>query len=210
LQRAIALSPSDSTTELRYATYLSIVGRRDEAVSHMGLALELDPLSFWNVRHMGTVLYWSRRYDESLEYVRKAQEMEPDLPNFTEQWLISDDEMKGLHDEAVMEGLRYFSAAGLKGWHDRLGAAYRSGGRKAFWETFIKFDKSISDAQCIGLEIAPKYVFIGENDKALEELNRSLNERCGTLPMISTDPIYDPLRGDPRFKNLLGQLNLSS
>ena len=77
LQKAIALSPSDSTIELRYATFLSLIGRGDEAVSHMRRALELDPLSFWNVRHMGSILFWTRHYDESLEYLRKAQEMEP-------------------------------------------------------------------------------------------------------------------------------------
>ena len=77
LRRAIELSPSDSTAELRYANFLSFVGRPDEAVSHMRRALELDPLSFFCVRHMGSILYWSRRYDESLQYIRKAEEMEP-------------------------------------------------------------------------------------------------------------------------------------
>ena len=69
-QKAIALSPSDSMIELRYANFLGLMGRRDEAVSHMRRALELDPLSFFNVRHMGSILYLSRRYDESLEYIR--------------------------------------------------------------------------------------------------------------------------------------------
>jgi Tfp pilus assembly protein PilF len=115
LQRAIALSPSDPTTELRYANFLSTVGRPDEAVSHMRRALELDPLSFLCVRHMGSVLYWSRRYDESLEYLRKAEEMEPGLVGFTESWVIDDDEMKGLHDEAVMATLK----CGLSQWRTK-------------------------------------------------------------------------------------------
>jgi TolB-like protein/DNA-binding winged helix-turn-helix (wHTH) protein/Flp pilus assembly protein TadD len=208
LQRAIALSPSDPTTELRYANFLSIVGHPDEAVSHMRRALELEPLSFLCVRHMGSVLYWSRRYDESLEYLRKAEEMEPGLVGFTESWVIDDDEMKGLHDEAVMATLQLFSDLGLKGWQDRLNAAYRSGGRRAFLETSIKFEESLPDSGCSGYATARINVLLGENDKALEGLNRSLNARCNGLPMIRMDPIFDPLRSDPRFKNMLERLNL--
>jgi TolB-like protein/DNA-binding winged helix-turn-helix (wHTH) protein/Flp pilus assembly protein TadD len=207
LRRAIELSPSDSTTELRYATFLSIVGRGDEAVSHMRRALELDPLSFLNVRHMGSVLYWSRRYDESLEYIREAEEMEPDRVWLTVDWEVWDYEMKGMGEQAVMADLRNFPQPDWRRWHDRLQAAYRSGGRKAYWETRIKLLQAIPDSRCLGLDIARIYVMSGENDKALEELNRSLNERCRGLPTI-TEPIFDPLRGDPRFKNMLEILNL--
>src|SRR6202034_1332703 len=114
----------DSTTESRYANFLSIVGRRDEAVSHMRRALALDPLSFFNVRLMGSVLYWSRRYDESLEYIRKAEEMEPELVNVTVDWEVDDYEMKGMPEQAVMADLRNFSLSDGKRWHDRLNAAY--------------------------------------------------------------------------------------
>jgi TolB-like protein/Tfp pilus assembly protein PilF len=209
LQRAIALSPSDSTTESRYANFLSIVGRRDEAVSHMRRALQLDPLSFYNVRHMGSILYWSRRYDESLEYIRKAEEMEPELVNVTVDWEVDDYEMKGKPEQAVMADLRNFSIPDEKKWHDRLDAAYRSGGQKAYWETRIKFLRALPDSQCSAGGLARIYVLAGENDKALENLNRALDEGCFWLSIMKTEPIFDPLRGDPRFKEILKKVNLS-
>jgi tetratricopeptide (TPR) repeat protein len=209
LQRAIALSPSDSTTESRYANFLSIVGRRDEAVSHMRRALQLDPLSFYNVRHMGSILYWSRRYDESLEYIRKAEEMEPELVNVTVDWEVDDYEMKGKPEQAVMADLRNFSLPDGKRWHDRLDAAYRSGGQKAYWETRIKFLRALPDSQCSAGGLARIYVLAGENDKALENLNRALDEGCFWLSIMKTEPIFDPLRGDPRFKEILKKVNLS-
>ena len=208
LQRAIALSPSDSTTESRYAIFLSIVGRRDEAVSHMRRALELDPLSFFNVRLMGSVFYWSRRYDESLEYIRKAEEMEPELVDVTVDWEVDDYEMKGKPEQAVMADLRNFSLPDGKRLHDRLDAAYRSGGQKAYWETRIKSLRALPDSPCSAAGIARIYVLAGENDKALENLNRALNEGCFWLSMMKTEPILDPLRGDPRFKDMLKKVNL--
>jgi len=52
-------------------------------------------------------------------------------------------------------------------------------------------------------------VLAGENDKALENLNRALNEGCFWLSIMKTEPIFDPLRGDPRFKEILKKVNLS-
>ena len=209
LQRAIALSPSDSTTESRYANFLSIVGRRDEAVSHMRRALQLDPLSFYNVRHMGSILYWSRRYDESLEYIRKAEEMEPELVDVTVDWEVDDYEMKGKPEQAVMADLRNFALPDGKRWHDRLDAAYRSGGQKAYWETRIKSLRALPDSPCSAGGLARIYVLAGENDKALENLNRALDDGCFWLSIMKTEPIFDPLRGDPRFKDILKKVNLS-
>jgi TolB-like protein/DNA-binding winged helix-turn-helix (wHTH) protein len=209
LQRAIALSPSDSTTESRYAIFLSIVGRRDEAVSHMRRALALDPLSFFNVRLMGSVFYWSRRYDESLEYIRKAEEMEPELVVVTVDWEVEDYEKKGMGEQAVMADLRNFPLPDGKRWRDRLDAAYRSGGRKAYWETRVKVFQALPDSPCRGVEIGRIYLLAGENDKALEYLNRSLNEGCFFSSMMRTEPLFDPLRGDPRFKDMLKKVNLS-
>ena len=209
LQRAITLSPSDSTTESRYAIFLSIVERRDEAVRHMRRALELDPLSFLNVRLMGSVLYWSRRYDESLEYIRKAEEMEPELVDVTVDWEVDDYEMKGMPEQAVMADLRNFSLPAGKRLHDRLDAAYRSGGRKAYWETRIKFLRAQPDSQCSAGGLVRIYVLAGENDSALKNLNRLLNEGCFWLSIIKAEPLFDPLRGDPRFKDMLKKVNLS-
>jgi DNA-binding winged helix-turn-helix (wHTH) protein/TolB-like protein len=208
LQRAIAFSPSDSTTESRYAIFLSIVGRRDEAVNHMRRALELDPLSFFNVRLMGSVFYWARRYDDSLEYIRKAEEMEPKLVDVTVDWEVDDYQMEGKPQQAVIADLRNFSLPDEKRFHDRLDAAYRSGGQKAYWETRIKSLRALPDSPCSAAGIARIYVLAGEKDKALESLNRAFNEGCFWFSMMKTEPILDPLRGDPRFKDMLKKVNL--
>jgi TolB-like protein/DNA-binding winged helix-turn-helix (wHTH) protein/Tfp pilus assembly protein PilF len=210
LQRAIALAPSDSTIELRYATYLSIVGRHDEAVSHMQRALELDPLSFFTVRNMGTVLYWSRRYDESLKYLRRAQEMEPDLMSSTADWVSDDYEMKGMRDEAVLAALENAPSDDPTHLHDRLEAAYHKGGSTAYWNASIKIWQSeYPHVQCTQFEVANRYARIGERDEAIRNLHQALNERCFQMAALNADPMFDWLHSDPRFKDLQKQMNLS-
>ena len=158
---------------------------------------------------MGSILYWSRRYDESLEYIRKAEEMEPELVAVTVDWEVDDYQMKGMPEQAVMADLRNFSLPDGKRWHDRLNAAYRSGGRKAYWETRIEYLQAQPDSQCSAGGLVRVYVLAGENDGALENLNRLLNQGCFWLSIIKTEPLFDPLRGDPRFKDMLKKVNLS-
>jgi tetratricopeptide (TPR) repeat protein len=208
LQRAIALSPSDSTTELRYATFLSIVGRHDEAVSHMRRALELDPMSFFNVRHMGTVLYWARRYDESLQYLRRAQEMESDLIGFATYWSSQDYEMKGMHDQAVLAELQNAPSFDPMHWHDRLEKAYREGGPQASWKASIRRSQASPHTACSGFEIASFHARIGDKEGTITDLRQALEERCFLVATLNADPLFDGFRSDPRFKDMLKQLNL--
>jgi len=66
LTKGIELSPNDSLAELHYAIYLDAMNRPEEAVTHMRRALVLDPLSFFMTRHLGSVLFFARHYDEAL------------------------------------------------------------------------------------------------------------------------------------------------
>ena len=208
LQRAIALSPGDSMPELRYATYLSIVGRYDEAVSHMRHALEMDPLSFFNVRHMGTVLFWARRYDESLQYLHRAQEMEPSLTNLTAAWVSDDYDMKGMHDESVLAQLQSAPSSGPMHWRDRLEHAYRKGGPAAFWKASIVMRQSFPHGPCSGFDSAQMYAKIGDKEETLKALRQALKEHCFAMSTLKANPLFDAFRSDPRFRDLQRQLNL--
>jgi TolB-like protein/DNA-binding winged helix-turn-helix (wHTH) protein len=218
LQKGVALSPSDSTLELDYATFLALAGRGDEGVSQMRRALELDPLSFLNVRHMGTILYWTRHYDESLDYLRKAHEMEPELKGFTQGWMVKDYEMKGLHDEAVMSDLWFFSPPGASGPAlqelPHLLAAYHRGGPEAYWQEESKFYDSFNQKvhpPCHGISSASPELYAGEKENALENIKRSLDEGCAGVAFtwLRADPIYDAIRGDLRFTEILKRVNLA-
>jgi DNA-binding winged helix-turn-helix (wHTH) protein/tetratricopeptide (TPR) repeat protein len=213
LQRAIALSPGDSTTEWRYATYLSVAGRHDEAVAHMRQALKLDPMTFMNVRQMGSVLYWARRYDEAIEYFHRAEEMEPDRSSYVSSWESSAYEMKGLHDRAVAVDLKLTApepGESQEGpnWHARLESAYRRAGWKAYWEERLRMIQSFPYDECGAFDLAAFNTRIGRNDEAFRWLDRGVNERCFMIPLVATDPSFDGLRGDARYRVLLRQLHL--
>jgi hypothetical protein len=49
---------------------------------------------------------------------------------------------------------------------------------------------------------------LGDKEEALKYLEKGYQERDGGLTYIAVDPLYDPLRSDPRFQNLLRRMNL--
>ena len=66
LENSIRLSPGNPLAEMQSSIYLDAVDRPEDAVTHMRQALRLDPLSFYMNRHLGSVLYLARHYDEAL------------------------------------------------------------------------------------------------------------------------------------------------
>ena len=106
LRKGIELSPSSSDAETWYAVYLTSVGRPAEAVKAMQRAVTLAPLSFWANRLLGSMLYYSRRYDESLAALKRASEIAPDKFGFVEGWNSNNYEVQSRYSEALAADLK--------------------------------------------------------------------------------------------------------
>ena len=53
------------------------------------------------------------------------------------------------------------------------------------------------------------YIGVNENEKALDWLEKALRERSSSIATLKVDPVYDPLREDPRFQELLRRAGLA-
>jgi len=209
LLHSIALSPSYSLAEMKYAVYLDATDHPEEALQHMRRALSLDPLSFFMTRRLGATLYLARDYDGALDQLRRAAEMEPDMRERVDNYMSSAYEQKGMHDEAV----EYDLVALQSRWPSldvaRLGRAYKSRGWTAYWRARTEAILSLGSQYCGSEEIAKDYVRLGDRNKAFAYLNRDVDDRCYGVMMLRTDPVLDPIRGDKRFASLLQRVNLA-
>jgi serine/threonine protein kinase/Tfp pilus assembly protein PilF len=210
-QRAIALNPSSAYAHYFYSVTLRKMGRLEEAIEEGKRALELDPLALNNNAILGATFYMARQYDQAIEQLRKTLELDP---YFAPAYSVLG--MTYLQKSMYKEGMAEFEKALvispgstlLLSW---LGYAYAVTGRKAEAQKVLdQLNESSKQKYVPALYRAGIYAGLGEKDKAFEWLEKSYEDRSigvgfGT---IKVDPIYDPLRSDPRFQDLLRRMNL--
>lgn len=207
-KRSLELDPNLAITYYRYAwVYLSPLGRHDEAVAAMRKAMELEPLSVQQGANFAAVLMYARRFDEALEQAKKTNELDPTHIGGL-AWLAHAYNAKGMYKEslAVSEKAQYL--ASYQG-RAQQGIAYAIGGqRENAMRTVNEWREAEKAGYVIIYWLAATYAQLGEKDAAFAELEKSFQNRDWFLQRLKTDPFMDPLRDDPRYKNMLKRLNL--
>jgi serine/threonine-protein kinase len=154
------------------------------------------------------VNYFSRNYDEALQLVGETLEIADTAPAHGLRGMIL--ETQGRYAEAIEEyraGLRLVPTHSyIKGM---LGHAYAMSGntsaaKKILEDAHLEFDKGgLSD-----LKVAYIYIALGDRELAFKHLKRDLEQRDPELPYINVDPVFDPVRNDPRFTAILRKTGL--
>ncbi len=208
-QRSIALNPSYATAYQRYSLYLMAMGRTNESLVQMTRARELDPLSISMNFSLGWRLYMARKYDQAIEQLQNTLEMDPNfaLPRMV---LGQAYEQKNAYPQALSELQK---AVGIS--HDSpqmlgaLGHAYGASGNRSEAERVLAKLMEQSKKQYVSpFYVAIVYVGLGENDKAVDWLERAYADRSNAIVFSKVDPQLDRLRSTPRFQSLLHRLAL--
>jgi len=207
--RALQLNPGYATGRRWYAQFLSGMGRHVEAIAEAERALEQDPLSLIIHTAIGDVLFFARRYERAIDYYRKCLAMDPTFgPGHTD--LARALEHTGRAQEAVEEFLAATPVAGGRpAPSSGLAILYARAGRPD--EAFAMMDEVLAHASerfVSPYGVASFYSVVGENERALDWLERAWEERDGTLVWIKVHPRLDGLRGEPRFRQLLARMKL--
>ena len=208
-QRALALNPGYATAHHWYAWHLIVMGRNGEGIAELTKAESLDPLSLIISADLADALCIAHRYDESVEQSQKTIAMDPYFAVAHYQ-LGQALERKRKHDEAIAEFRRAIElSGGNTTFESNLANAYAVSGRK---EEAMKIVKDLESRQSrdssTGSNIALIYVGLGDNARAMIWLNKAYQARFN--PSILLRPVFDPLRSDPRFQDLLSRIGLPS
>jgi TolB-like protein/Flp pilus assembly protein TadD len=208
-KRAIELNPNYSTARHWYGLHLSTLGRHEEALAELEFAERLDPLSP-SIRHnVGRSLYYARRYDLAIQQFSKAIEMHPE---FDTNYIFTG--LAYWHIGKTAEALSAMKKAeALRGEDDpnsRMGWFYAQTGNIDKAQRILqKIHEKPGRAYTDPLSFAMIYCGLGKYDEALKWLERGY-EQPGSFGIlaIKVEPIWDPLREDPRFRDLLRRMNL--
>jgi serine/threonine-protein kinase len=210
-RKAIELNPSYATAHLWLALYLAGMDRMDEALSEIKFALELDPLSRVVNLNLARILYFSRRYDESISQCLKTIEMFPD-------YLIAHRRLgmtygqNGMPEEAVAE-FRKALKLSEKDSETMSAMAYvyaLAGRTDEAREILDQLEVLARENYVSPYSLARVHIGLGQIDGAFSELERTYQERHGILTYVKVEPMFDSIRSDARYADLLRRLGLST
>ena len=207
-KRALELNPSYSMAHAWYAEYLSKMGRHQEAIAEASQARQLDPIAPSSNTILGMILYRARRYDEAIEACQKALEFDPN--HASALWFLAvAHEQKREFPEAIAELERAVQLTrGGTSYRALLANAYALAGERAKALGILDELKAVSKQRYVSpLDIAVIYTGLGDRDSAFQWLENSYQERVMRIQELP-QPMFDSLRSDPRFQDLVRRIGL--
>jgi serine/threonine protein kinase/tetratricopeptide (TPR) repeat protein len=201
-KRAIELNPNLALAHSDYAIYLSNMGRYTEALSENKRAEELDPLSIKFSNRDGLILQVARRYDEAIQQFQNVIKLQPDSSD-AYIYLAYTFADKGMYPDAIAQYQKFISMSGAStSVQAYLGYAYAMAGKRN--EALDLLNKLKTTTEYVAqAELAILYAGLGNKDEAFAALERAYAAHDPEVQYLKVEPHYDPLRSDPRFKDLL-------
>jgi serine/threonine protein kinase/tetratricopeptide (TPR) repeat protein len=209
-ERALELQPSYAIAHQWYGEYLATLGRHDQAIAEMRRALELEPLSLIMHATLGHGYYFARRYDESIIQLKKTLEMDE---NFwvAHHFLGITYAQVGRLDEAGAE------VAAAEALTDNLelvairGYVHALAGRRAQAEQVLaELDERARRGHVSAMLRAIIAIGLRDRERAFVWLEQAYQERSQILSEAKVEAIFDPLRTDRRWADLLPRLGLGA
>lgn len=202
-KRSLQLNPKYAETRMLYGVFLNAMGRKTEALEQHQRAKELDPLNLRINQWLGTYYYNNRDFDRAISEYKKTLEMYPQEA-FLHELLARTYGERGSYDAAFSEWVTAFKLMEDVELTNALQGAYRQGGYQqavqAVWRTRLeRLTAKARDAYVSMFEIADAHMRLGDKEKALEYLQKACSERTNGMNLIKVDPVFDPIRKDPRF-----------
>jgi len=206
-KRALELNPNYSTAHQYYSEHLSITGRHEEARKHIDKALELNPLSFV-IRFVSAKLYYPRnRFKEALAEIQKCHELHeshPWLPKreFYIFWQLGEEEKAYEALRKIFEGDSIYNL-------ETSEKIYKESGLKAVINWKITIDVKYAETGRQAFYIADTYGLIGEDEKAMEWLEKA-NNLYKISPEVTYSIHFKNLHDNPKYIAILKKMGLAT
>src|SRR2546427_3160236 len=213
IKRALELDPNSSEANRAYFHYLMGLGRADEGLPYAIRAQELDSTPF--PAELAFAYFVARQYDKAIELYRRGIEKKPD--NAHAHILLGEVYVaKGMPAEGVammQKGMALDATLDKtpERWdrYPLLAYAYAAAGRRDEAQKILDEQQRLAKQRYVSpYNFAILYTVLGDKDRAFEWLTKCVEQRTPIIHHLKSRPLFDSLRSDPRYADLLRHMNL--
>jgi serine/threonine-protein kinase len=208
--QALDLNPNYAEARQIYGGTLALMGRTEEAITQLELALELDPLSLLGNMNVAWTYWGIGLYDRLNELAIKLIELEP---NFFggHQLLGLEFWSRGKLEQAISEYQRAVELGSSAMPLGALGSLYAVVGDRGKAQQILDQLRELSAQRYVPrCSIALVYAGMGEGDRSFECLDQACEQHEGILPTYLRYArfLIPELSSDPRYADLLRRIGL--
>ena len=208
-EKTLFAVPNHAKANMYYAHYLNIINKRKEVLKYAERAIVLDPFNPLMQGLYGQCLKDYKDYDKAIEVLTEARKSSDHLIILST--LQSAYHMKKMYKEALGAWIQLYeqlddSVVVAKLKEHEVSDNYT----QALDDVALIFEERYNSGQHGYIRpwsIGTKYTRSGNKEKALHYLEKAFEEQDSNMPYISTDPIFDYMRDDPRFIALIEKMN---
>lgn len=208
-KRALDLNPNYATARQWYGLFLIYRKQFEAGRAEMLKAQHLDPLSLAINAGVGLSYYFARQYDPAIERLRRTIEMDPNFPytHFFLGWAL---EQKGQFAPAVAAFQRAAQIDATPSARAYLAHGYAmQGNRQAAERILAELQEQSARSYVSPYYSAVICAGLGESRRALEYLQRAIDDRSDSMALLNVEPKFDGLRANPQFIEILRRTGLN-
>jgi TolB-like protein len=206
LERAIQLNPNYATAHHWLALPLLAIGQSDRGIAEGKRAIELDPLSLICNADLSWGYFQAHRYDDAEAQARKTLEMDSRF-YVAHYYLGGALQFQGKLTDAIAEYQKSIELNNDPFSLAMLGQAYaRQGKTDEARKVLTHLSEEAKSRYVSPYALAVVLTALGDKGHAIDELERGYDDTGFYISLIKVDPLFESLRGDPRFEALVQKI----
>ena len=206
-KRAIEIDPNHAGVRAYYSLYLNIVGKPEAGMTQIERALSLDPFNPLFQAFYAMDLNFVRKFDEAIDLLTQTLEKSPSEAVALSTLRAAYHNNKQF-DDAYRVFVRSYEVRSDTSAVRALHSGFEKGGYQQALISLAEFLIGRSAEEYVTpFQIGTLYTRAGDTDKAIEYLYRAYEEHDPNIPHINIDPIFDDLKKESRFRELINKMN---